>query len=263
MLRAIKVHCPIIILPLLLLVVSCTNTKQSVYFNNVSNSDIISTVENLEPTIAKNDLLSISVNSLSADASVLFNSPNSTNTTSSTSTGNTNSASGYLVSQEGNIEFPLLGAIKAAGLTKSELKNNLQKSLTDKKLLRNPIVNVRFLNFKVTVLGEVTRPTVVNVVNEKISLLEALGLAGDVTIYGKRDNILLIREEEGKKVLRRINLNSGEIFNSPYYYLKSNDIVYVEANKAKIASASRTNQWLPVLFGGLSLAAIVVDRLID
>jgi polysaccharide export outer membrane protein len=137
----------------------------------------------------------------------------------------------------------------------------------EKKLLLDPIVSIRFLNFRVTVLGEVGKPTVIPIPNEKISLLEALGLAGDLTIYGNRANVMVIREDvlPGKKEQRsiaRVNLNSSELFTSPYYYLQSNDIVYVEPNKAKIASTSRAGQWLPVIFSGLSLAAIVADRLI-
>jgi polysaccharide biosynthesis/export protein len=129
------------------------------------------------------------------------------------------------------------------------------------KLELEPIVTVRNLNFKVTVLGEVARPTVINVPNAKISLLEALGLAGDLTIYGRRDNVLIIREEKGKKVTIRINLNSTELFNSPYYYLKASDVIYVEPNNAKMASASKAKEWLPLLFSGLSLTIITLDIL--
>jgi polysaccharide export outer membrane protein len=128
--------------------------------------------------------------------------------------------------------------------------------------LVDPIVSVRFLNFKVTVLGEVQRPTVVDVPDEKISLLEALGLAGDITIYGKRDNVMVIREENNQKIIKRLNLNSSEIFNSPYYYLKANDIVYVEANKARIATSTRTTQLLPIFLTALSFIAIMLDRIL-
>jgi polysaccharide export outer membrane protein len=117
------------------------------------------------------------------------------------------------------------------------------------------------VNYKVTVLGEVNKPSVIPVPNEKITLLEAIGFAGDLTLFAKRDNVLLIREEQGKKTIKRLNLSSSEIFNSPYYYLKSDDVVYVEANKAKVASTSSTRLWLPVLFSGLSLTAIVIDRI--
>jgi polysaccharide export outer membrane protein len=115
------------------------------------------------------------------------------------------------------------------------------------------------MNFRVTVLGEVRNPNVIPVPNEKISLLEAIGLAGDLTIYGKRENVLVIREENGQKIIKRINLNSNELLTSPYYYLKSDDVVYVEPNKSRVAS-SRSSEWVPVVISALSFAAIIVDR---
>jgi len=162
--------------------------KKAIYFNNIQDSTILSKAENLEPVIQKNDLLSISVSSLNPDATQIFNVPNS-----STVSG----ASGYLVNQDGLIQFPLLGNIKADGLTKKELRDTIAKGLIDKKFLLDPIVSVRYLNFKVTVLGEVAHPTVISVENEKITLLEAVGMAGDLTIEAKRNNVMVIREEEG------------------------------------------------------------------
>ena len=117
-------------------------------------------------------------------------------------------------------------------------------------------VEIRFLNFEVTVIGEVAKPTVITVPSEKISLLKAIGLAGDLTIYGKRENVLLIREENGKKITRHIDLNSSNFFNSPYYYLEPNDVVYVQPNKAKVASAGRTQQLLPIILSGLSVVVV-------
>lgn len=234
--------------------ISCVNTKNAIYFNDIPDTVIKSTVENLEPVLRKNDLLSISVTSLNSEASIIFNTPNLSATQAVTATGNGIVASGYLVDQDGFIQFPMLGNIKAEGLTKKELKETIAKSLTDKKLLVDPIVVVRYLNFKVTVLGEVNRATVINVPNEKITLLEALGLAGDMTIYAKRDNVMIIREESGNKIIKRLNLNSRDLFTSPYYNLKSNDIVYVEPNASKVASTGRGQQLLPTIFSALSLA---------
>ncbi|RYY98532.1 MAG: polysaccharide export protein, partial [Chitinophagaceae bacterium] len=141
-----------------------------------------------------------------------------------------------------------------------EFTDTLRNQLVEKKLLLDPVVAVRFLNFRVTVLGEVAHPMVVPVPNEKISLLEAIGMAGDLTIYGRRDNILLIREEGGQKTMRRINLNSKDLFSSPYYYLRNGDIVYAEPNKAKIASTTNSRQLLPIILSGLSFVAIIFDR---
>jgi polysaccharide biosynthesis/export protein len=252
--RSLLCYC---VLLLMLVSVSCTNTKKAVYFSDQKSGSFEAPVIP-KLIIQNNDLLSISVSSLNPEASAVFNQPNNAPANSTTTT---TSATGYLVDGEGNIQFPFLGAVKASGLTKDELKDKLIKSLTDKKLLVDPIITVRFLNFKVTVLGEVAHPTVVTVPSERISLLEAIGLAGDLTIYAQRDNVLVIRDEDGKKVTNRLNLNSTELFTSPYYYLKSNDVVYVEPNKSKVASTSRTQTWLPIVLSALSLGVIVVDRL--
>lgn len=260
-----NIKAPLVFLTLscfILLSVSCVNTRNSVYFLNQKDTSLVSITTVPETIIQKNDLLGISVSSLNPNASALFNAPNATfaSATSST-TGLPLQSSGYLVSADGFIQFPILGNIRAGGLTGNQLREQIVKSLLDKKLLVDPIVSIRYLNFKVTVLGEVGHPTVINVPNEKISLLEALGLAGDITIYGKRENVLVIREEDKKKIIKRLNLNSSELFNSPYYYLKSNDVVYVEPNKAKVGGTTRSTQLLPVVLSGLSLVAIIIDRL--
>lgn len=253
------------IISIMLVSASCVNTKKAVYFSG-QQSGSFNPPTAPKPVIQNNDLLSISVSSLNPEASAIFNQPNtggnSVSVPSNPSTpATTTTASGYLVDGTGHIQFPFLGTVQAAGLTKDELKDKLTKELVDKKLLVDPIITVRFLNFKVTVLGEVAHPTVITVPSERISLLEAIGLAGDLTIYAQRDNVLVIRDEDDKKVTHRLNLNSTELFNSPYYYLKSNDVVYVEPNKAKVASTSRTQQWLPIVLGALSLGVIVADRL--
>jgi polysaccharide export outer membrane protein len=192
----------------------------------------------------------------------MFNAPNMAGNQITAAAGNISPSSGYLVSQDGTIEFPALGKIVAAGLTKDKLREEIAKRLIDNKLLVDPIVTIRLLNYRVTVLGEVAKPTVVTVPNEKISILEAIGVAGDITVYGKKENVLLIREEKGSKLVKRINLNTSEIFSSPYYYLKSNDVIYVEPNSAKVASASRSQQLLPTILSALSFVAIILTRVI-
>ena len=242
---------------------SCVNTRKAIYFNGLNDGTITSQTPVPESVIQKNDLLSISVTSLNPEASAIFNSPNISvpnNTSISGQVYGTNTMLGYLVSSEGMIQYPILGSLRAEGLTKEQLTENIKKKILDQKLLNDPIVSIRFLNFRITVLGEVKNPTVVNVPNEKISLLEAIGLAGDLTIYAKRDNILVIREENNNKTIKRINLNSEELLTSPFYYLKSNDIVYVEPNKAKVASAGRGQQWIPAVLSGLSVIVVIADR---
>jgi len=233
---------------------SCANLKKAIYFDNIPNSQFKSNLENLEPVLRENDLLSISVSSLNPDATQMFNPTNS----SETAKNNEKRAPEYLIDEEGNIRFPFLGKIKAAGKTKQDLREGITNELIKRKLLVEPIVNIRYLNFKISVLGEVGNPSVLTIPSEKVSLLEALSLAGDATIYAQRDNMLLIREENGIKELTRIDLTSDEIFTSPNYYLKSNDIIYVQPNKSKVASTSRLIIWLPVIFSALSFGIIAL-----
>jgi polysaccharide biosynthesis/export protein len=245
---------------------ACTSSKKVLYFKNIQDTILTQQSYDFEPIIRKGDLLNISVSSVNPEANIFFNSPNfstaqpsvnSGSASTSGTPGTTQPIMGYLVNPDGDIRFPVLGNIKAEGETKKLLEEKIGKELVDKKLLIDPIVTVRFLNFRVTVLGEVAKPTTINVANEKISILEALGLAGDLTIYGKRENVLLIREEGGKKIIHRIDLTSQQILTSPYYYLKTNDVVYVEPNNARIANSSRTQQLLPIVLASLSFIAII------
>lgn len=240
---------------------SCLNTRKVAYFNDVKDSTLIASKAGLEPVIQKKDILSIAVSSLSQEATIIFNMPNLP-ITPTQPTNNTPQTAGYLVSQDGNIKFPILGDIPAAGLTQKQLENNITKLLDDKKLLFDPIVTARFLNFRITVLGEVSRPGVVNVPSEQISILEAIGQAGDLTIYGLRDNVILIRQEGENKLVKRLNLNSSDLLQSPYFFLKSNDVIYVEPGKAKIASSDRTQQLLPIIFSGISVIVIILTSLL-
>ncbi len=246
---------------------SCVNAKQAVYFNNIPDTVMNAQAVAPESVIQASDLLNITVSSLNPEASVIFNTPNliagmNTSTMGTSNAGGSVGApqfTGYLVNPEGKIKFPVLGDVTAAGLTKKGLENAIVAELVEKKLLVDPIVSIRFLNFRVTVIGEVTRPTTINVSNDKISLLEALGLAGDLTVFGRRDNVLLIRENGTQKTIKRINLNETTILTSPYYYLQTNDVVYVEARKEKVLNTSRTQQLLPIIISALSFAAIIAS----
>lgn len=244
------------------LISSCADVKKSIYFSNQKDTTIVSRNDAPLTYIQSNDLLSIAVSSLNPNASAIFNTPNNSYVSSSSASGINLQSPGYLVNTDGNIQFPVIGNIKVAGLTTNQLKDKITKSLLDQKLLVDPVVVVRQLNFKVSVLGEVAHPTVINVPSEKISLLEALGLAGDVTIYGRKDNVTVIREDNGKKIIKKLNLNSNQLFYSQYYYLKSNDIVIVEANKAKVAGSGRSAVILPIVLSGLSFLAIILDRIL-
>jgi polysaccharide export outer membrane protein len=241
---------------------SCVSTKRSTYFYDATQTQFKVPDEVKEIPIQKSDILYINISSLNAEASAIFNATNNINASTTSSTGTSSNIGGYLVNNEGYIQLPVLGYVKAAGLTKKELKSNITNQILEKKLLLDPIVTIRQMNYEVTVLGEVGRPTVITVPSEKISMVKALGLAGDITIYGRKDNVLLIREHDGERKVARIDLNSPSFFTSPYYYLEPNDVIYVEANKNKVASVNRAQLLLPAILSGLSVVAIVLDRII-
>ncbi len=219
---------------------SCNNVKKATYFNDLGDTEFTETFGTLEPVLQKNDILSIAVSSVNTEAVEIFNIANNTDSRRNDSNGRPLPASGFLIDQDGYIQFPIIGRIMAAGLTKKDLRQYITKELIVRQLLLEPIVDIRYLNFKVSVLGEVKNPDVYIIPNERVSLLEALSLAGDMTTYAQRDNVLLIREQDGIKTSSRINLNTDEIFTSPNYYLKSNDILYVQSNKRKVGSTSNT-----------------------
>jgi polysaccharide biosynthesis/export protein len=242
---------------------ACTTSNKIAYFQNAADTAYKKVLKTVEAPLQKNDFISIAISSLSAEASAIFNPiPQEGEAKTATATAKDAKYVGYLINSEGYIQLPILGNIMAAGLTKKQLKDNITNMLLTKKLLVEPLVDIRYLNFEVTVLGEVASPTVITVPNEKISLIKALGLAGDLTIYGKRDNILLIREEDGVRRTRHLNINSADFLNSDYYYLKPNDVVYVEPNKAKIAVSGRSQQVLPLVLTSVSILIFVLDKVI-
>ncbi len=243
---------------------SCLNTQRATYFNNAQEANVTpSSQDAVLPLIQKNDILNVTISSLNAEASAIFNLPVSSNSNmpTNTSVAGGQSGVGYLVNAEGNIQMPVLGNIKVAGLTSQAIKDNITAMILERKLLIDPIVFVHQLNYEVTVLGEVGRPTVINVPNEKISLLKALGIAGDITIYGKKDNVLLIREINGKRQVKRVNLNEASFLTSSFYYLQPNDVVYVEPTKDRVASVSAFKQNLPTLLSALSVVLISLQLL--
>lgn len=242
------------------LLISCGNARKATYFQNVRDAEVYTNLVVPEHVIVENDILDVNIKSINEEASEMFNAPRP-DAQSTTSTGNILEPTGYKVTREGTIDILLLGDVEVVGLTTSQVQQKIKNLLIENQYLLDPVVNVRIMNFKVTVLGEVTRPTVITVSEEKITLLDALGLAGDITLFGKRNNILLIRKEDGVTVTHRIDLNSNEIFTSPFYYLRSNDVLYVEPTNTRIASSSLWYQLLPTIIGGLSIAIFVLDRL--
>ncbi|POY34897.1 sugar transporter [Solitalea longa] len=246
---------------ILAVLTGCVNQKQVTYFQpSDANSDITKLAINNKyiTTIQAGDILAVMVSSLSPEASAMFNPfPVQTVTTSQQTTQSTAGAPamGYLVDEEGYISLPLAGKIKVDGLSTKAAGDLLTQKLN--KFLVDPTVNVRILNYKISVMGEVNRPSVYTIPNEKITLPEALSLAGDLTIYGKRNNVLVIRENNGQREFGRVDLTQRDLFNSPYYYLRSNDIVYIEPTSGRITSSDRAVQLAPVIISSLSLITVI------
>lgn len=204
-----------------LLITSCSPKKEVAYFQNAKNFETIVDTDTFEPKIKIDDNLSISVSTFDMEASKPFN--------LFREAGSAGQIINYLVDVDGNIDFPVLGKIKVLGLTVSEVRDLIQQKL-EEGYLKDPVVIVRILNFRVSVLGEVRNPGTFTIAGERITLLQALATAGDLTIKGRRDNVLVVRDFKGTKTYTRVDLTNKELFNSPVYFLTQNDIVYVEPN---------------------------------
>ncbi|MVM37175.1 polysaccharide export protein [Spirosoma sp. HMF3257] len=239
--------------------IACVSSKQVVYFQDDTGSRAsVPIAEAYVPRIKPGDVLSIQVSSLNPDASAFFNPYTPTTLTGRTNTSGLPEMAGYLVAATGEIELPLVGRLTVSDLTVSECNALIKQKLIP--FLKEPTVNVRNQNFRISVLGEVTRPALFTIPNDQITLIEALSLAGDATIYGRRDNVLVIREESGKKTFSRVDLTQRNLFRSPYYYLHPNDIVYVEPGKARVANADRFYLIVPTVLSALSFIAILLTR---
>lgn len=225
-----------------IMLTSCMSTKKVTYFQNLDNVDLSKTTGLYDAKIMPKDILSITVHTLTPEASEAFNLKGST--------------SGYLVDNEGKIDFPVVGTLSLGGMTTKEAEALIKSKIVPyMSVSENPIVQVRMSNYKYAMLGGIRAPGVYTAPNEKISIVEAIARAGDLDLYGQRDKIFLIRENErGEREYHQLNMNDAEIFNSPYYYLQQNDIVYVEPKKVVARNAfftSSTSMWLSI-FGMLT-----------
>ena len=244
---------------------SCGSSKHIAYFQNADSLNYDASRGLFDARIMPKDLLTITVSTTDPKAATPFN-LSVTNTLNSTGTLYTGAGSlqTYLVDNDGFINFPVVGQLKVGGMTKRQCESFIrEKILPYMAKTENPIVTVKMASFKVTVAGEVKSPGVFNVDQEKISVIEALARAGDLTIYGRRENVLLIREDAtGKKTTHRLNLNDANLINSPYYYLQQNDYIYVEPNKVQAqnsAIGSSVTIWFSVLSVVTSVASLVVN----
>lgn len=257
--------CLILALLTILILPSCVVTKKSVYFTDLPDTAKLREVvpaEFKDPVIQPDDILSITVQTIDPTTTAAVNQVSNTSTIGASSSISAGSqiVSGFIVDKNGEVAIPMLGSIKLGGLTTFQAKELIQHKAS--QYFKEPTVQVRFANYKITVIGEVAKPATYTVPNEKVTLLDALGLAGDLTIYGKRENVLLVRDNVGKKEFVRFNLNSSDIFKSPYFYLKQNDVIYVEPGKGKVAStnAART-QTITLIGSALSVIIVLLTRI--
>lgn len=263
-----KVLFPLLVLVATMVVSSCGNVKNVAYLQNSDSIDFNRSVYLYDARIMPKDVLTITVSTVNPEAAAPYNLivRNTLNSTSSTIGTTGGSLQTYLVSNNGTIEFPVLGTLEVGGLSKTQCEQMIHDKLRPyMNAAENPVVTVRMSNYKISVLGEVARPGMFTVGNEKINILEALAQAGDLTIYGVRDNVKLIRENaNGKKEIHTLNLNDANIISSPYYYLQQNDIVYVEPNKVKAQNSTvgqTTTLWISATSILISLASLIVNIL--
>lgn len=228
---------------------SCFLSKPVPYFQGGLDTSRVQGVLIPEQLIQKGDILNITVYSDNPQATAIFNQASGSSATSTVSTtagsqvnpasAVMNASSGYLVDNAGNVRMHALGVLYVEGLTRAQIEEMITERLRGMDVLKNPYCIIRHVNFKVIVLGEVGNPGVFTIPSEKASILEAVGLAGDITIYGRKDNIMLIREISGKRTYSRIDLTDPEVFASPNFYLRQNDVLVVQADDKKPTSTDQ------------------------
>jgi len=260
-----KLLFPIVLLVVVLTLFSCGSTKNVAYFKNADTINLAASKGLYDAKIMPKDMLTITVSATDPKAAAPFNlvvqDPLRSNGSLASYSG---SLLPYLVDNDGFINFPVIGMVKVAGLTKRQCEDLLHDKIKPyMAATEKPIVTVKMASFTISVLGEVARPGQFSVETEKISILQALANAGDLTIYGKRENVLLVREDaSGEKSVHRINLNDANLINSPYYYLQQNDALIVEPNKAK-AQNSSIGQMTTLWFSGASILISVASLVVN
>lgn len=243
-------------------VFSCATKEDVVYFNGMDSSDNSIGLDSYSPTYHIDDELVIIVNALDSEAARPFNKSSVAVSQDLLDARGRERIQTYRVNPDGEINFPVLGMLKIAGMNRAQATKMLQDKLRD--YIKDPIVDIETVNYRITVLGEVNRPGTFTAANERITLLEAIALAGDMTIYGERENVLVVQDYDGKKTYTRVNLKSDDLFSSPVYYLSQNDIVYVEPNKTRAknsAIGAQTGVILSSLGLLISMTALVVTIL--
>jgi polysaccharide export outer membrane protein len=241
------------IFPMILFLNGCVPYKSVPYFRDIAENGDSSGISNFytDPVIQKNDILKITVSSLDPEVTRLFSfNSEERNALNSNSTG-----SNYLVDPDGNIRMPLIGAVKVEGITTWQIRDTITRLL--QPYLKETVVEIRIFSFRIAVMGDVAKPGIYSIQNERITLPEALALAGDLNISAKRNNVLLIREVNGQRKSIRFDLGNKEILDSPYFYLRSNDLVYVQPGP--IATRDINFRNLTYLTTLISLVALIVS----
>ena len=235
---------------------SCTSSKDILYFQDINQTVTEKIPADYEPVIMKDDKLQIIISGPDKSVVAPYNFTLSTNTAGSYNT--TQSVVPYLVDSEGCIDMPGLGRIKAEGMHRTELVEHITKLLVDQGLVKQPVVSVSFLNYRITVLGEVKNPGTYTVPSERVTVLQALGMAGDLLITADRHEIVLIRDEDGKQTHFKFDLTESSILNSPYFYLHQNDVIYVPQSAIRIAQGTTaTSLWSIILSSATTLVTVV------
>lgn len=262
----------IIILVAAMMVTSCSTVKDIAYFQNKVVNEPEAIDKHAGIVIQPKDMLSIVVSSRNPELVAMFNLPVVSYQAGSevVSSGYNQRLMGYVVDNEGFIDFPVLGPIKVGGLTRWELSEMIKGKLLEGGLLSDAVVTVEFMNFKVSVIGEVNAPGTYTLNNDKVTILQAISLARDLTIFGLRENVCVIREREGERVIYEINLCDVSMFNSPAYYLQQNDVVYVQPSEVKARQSTTDDKALRMtsifVSGGsllVSIAALLVNLLMN
>ena len=252
----------IYLLVLLALLCSCGVQYKTVpYFTDLPSSDVISDIENQGVLkIQKNDILAITVSSLDKESDDYFNRANIGVAQFNTNSGSNVTPNGYIVNNEGNIQLPYLGNVQVEGMTTSAARKLIETKLNEGGHLKEAVINLRLVNFKISVLGDVSRPGMFPVQSERITIMEALAMAGDLTITAKRNDVLLVREIEGKRQQIRLDMQKADLFSSPYYYLQNNDVLYVTPGPAKYASVDASYRNVSIILSALSVIGILISR---
>lgn len=251
----------------LLALTSCGSGKNIAYFQNkmVDNPEMVDRHAGI--VIEPKDMLSIVVSGRDPEIVSMFNLPVVTYQAGSETVMNANrNLIGYVVDNEGNIDFPILGKVNVKGMTRWQLAGHISKLLSDGGYLTDAVVSVEFMNFKVSVLGEVNSPGTYTIQGDKVTILQAISLARDLTIFGQRENVTVIREKEGERVMYELNLCDVSMFKSPAYYLQQNDIVYVQPSKVKARQSTTDDKSLrltSIILSGGSLMASIASILIN